>query len=100
MKWESLGNNPEKPHMMDLVRPGLKWAYKYYARMDYTPTYIIVMHKPIHPQSRFQISNDHIQSSTPSIRMSWILHHWDENYITTAETQIQEIVSLFTLTMP
>src|SRR5712672_1137275 len=63
-KWESLGNNPEKPYMMDLVRPGLKWAYKYYARMDYTPTYIITMCKPIHPQSRFQISNDHIQSST------------------------------------
>jgi len=63
-KWESLGNNPEKPHMMDLVRPGLKWAYKYYAQMDYTPTYIIAMRKPIHPQSRFQISNNHIQSST------------------------------------
>ena len=32
--------------------------------------------------------------------MLWILRHWDENYITTAETQIQEIVSLFTLMMP
>jgi len=69
-KWESLGNNPEKPHMMDLVRPGLKWAYKYYARMDYmwrTCYYSRVVHSCTRWKWGHNLESSNGQSQTVTI---------------------------------
>jgi len=41
--WEILGkNHPELARFTDI---GLKWAVKYYERMDLLKAYIVAMHK-------------------------------------------------------
>src|SRR6266576_3816504 len=45
-KWEKI--IWEHPHLGQLVRPELNWAYKYYGQMDCTRAYIISMHQQIH----------------------------------------------------
>jgi len=42
-KWEKLAD--DNPHLEELIRPGLKWAEKYYSCMDCTSAYIITMRK-------------------------------------------------------
>ena len=39
-KWEEMEGHTRLKH---LVQPGLKWAYKYYKRMDHTRAYVVTM---------------------------------------------------------
>lgn len=43
--WEKLGR--DYPRFKNVVKNGLYWAYKYYARMDRTQAYIVAMCKLI-----------------------------------------------------
>lgn len=54
----------KQPRLKQLVKPGLDWACKYYARMDRTRAYTIAMRKQVRSQSGFQTSNGHIQFLT------------------------------------
>jgi hypothetical protein len=40
--WEQL--SAKNNELVQLVKPGLDLAYKYYGRMDRSPSYIIAMH--------------------------------------------------------
>ena len=42
-KWKKLAK--ENKHLVEFIQPGLDMVYKYYDRMDYTSTYIIMMCK-------------------------------------------------------
>jgi hypothetical protein len=42
-RWEQLGK--DHSHLKPMIKPGLDWAYGYYARMDRTRGYIIAMCK-------------------------------------------------------
>lgn len=44
-RWETLSNNTANPQLKELIKPGLDYANKYYARMDLTKAYIIAMGK-------------------------------------------------------
>lgn len=44
-RWEKL--SMDHPHLKDLIKPGLDWAYMYYRRMDRTKAYIIAMCKQL-----------------------------------------------------
>jgi hypothetical protein len=43
IKWETLARN--KTRLAPLIDEGLKWAYKYYQRMDLTDAYVVAMCK-------------------------------------------------------
>jgi hypothetical protein len=42
-KWETLME--DRPNLARFIKPGLNWAYMYYARMDRTRAYIIALCK-------------------------------------------------------
>ncbi len=42
-RWEKASK--DHPHLKDIIKPGLDWAYLYYKRMDRTRAYIIAMCK-------------------------------------------------------
>jgi hypothetical protein len=89
-EWEKLG----KQHR--ILRPwtqiGLRWATKYYIRMDDTEVYVISMCKFEHHCS----AADADLNSTvlnPSIRFSWIEAQWEPKYIQSSREIILKRVS-------
>ena len=88
-RWEKLMT--EHPHLKHLFKPGLDLAYEYYTRMDHTRAYIVAMCKCnwIVLQRNIMIWSAVLN---PSIRMSLIRSHWDQDYIKQAEEKIRETV--------
>lgn len=41
--WEKLAKKPENQHLAPAINVGLKFAYKYYNKMDDTSAYIVAM---------------------------------------------------------
>ncbi|KIL54933.1 hypothetical protein M378DRAFT_182369 [Amanita muscaria Koide BX008] len=74
--WETLG--AKHPPLKRYTEIGLKWATKYYRRMDNTKAYVIAMFL------------------NPSFRMAWITSHWDEKYIRQATKTIKETICTLT----
>jgi hypothetical protein len=70
---------------------GLRWATKYYIRMDDTDVYVIAMCKILVilllcRQLRLTVLN-------PAIRLSWIRSQWETRYIQRSEEIILDLVS-------
>lgn len=43
MSWEKLAKKPENQHLASAINTGLKFAYKYYRKMDDTSAYMVTM---------------------------------------------------------
>jgi hypothetical protein len=41
--WEKLAKKPENKHLAPAIKVGLKFAYKYYKKMDDTIAYVLAM---------------------------------------------------------
>jgi hypothetical protein len=54
--WEKMCR--EHTHLEKYIRPGLEWAYRYYARMDRTGAYMITMRKQNFRTKIVIIAND------------------------------------------
>ncbi|KIL55152.1 hypothetical protein M378DRAFT_91340 [Amanita muscaria Koide BX008] len=78
--WETLG--AKHPPLKRYTEIGLKWATKYYRRMDSTKAYVIAMFL------------------NPSFRMAWITSHWDERYIQQATRTIKETMAKYRQRLP
>ncbi|OJA12309.1 hypothetical protein AZE42_10247 [Rhizopogon vesiculosus] len=62
------------PHLKPFIDVGLKWAEKYYKRMDDTCAYVVAMFVD------------------PSIQMNWVKACWEKAWIRDAEKKIIELV--------
>ncbi|OBZ73092.1 Zinc finger BED domain-containing protein 4 [Grifola frondosa] len=71
-RWEKLGKKAW--HLTDV---GLKWAAKYYSRMDGTPAYIIAM------------------LLNPAVKLSWIHEHWEDGWIEDAIEKIKTTMATY-----
>lgn len=91
-KWEKLGENFN--NLKPLTDIGLKWAKKYYNRMDDTWAYIIAMCKSFF----FSYLCIFLTYSTlvinPCIHFSWIKREWNNNFIRHAKKVILETVHI------
>ena len=89
--WENLAN--KKQHLKRYINIGLEWATKYYAKMDNTCAYIIMMCE--YRSTLHFVDHDLfiIVVLNPSIKLTWIREHWEEEYIVDAEEKIWLIVS-------
>ena len=89
--WENLAN--KKQHLKRYINIGLEWATKYYVKMDNTCAYIIVMCE--YCSTLYFVDHDLfiIVVLNPSIKLTWIWEHWEEEYIVDAEEKVQLIVS-------
>jgi len=70
--WEQLAE--KIPRLKPFINEGLKWAFKYYERMDRTDAYVVAM-----------IIN-------PAVRTSWIKKHWGADWLEKAETTFRDLM--------
>lgn len=89
-QWERL--RTKYPELAPWVDIGLKWAKKYYDRMDDTDAYVIAMCEFL-PNSLFNLNNRFIAVLNPCLRFEWITCHWEEDRIKHAKTLIIDTVS-------
>lgn len=87
--WEELQDN--EPRLRPWLDVGLRWATKYYNRMDDTIAYVVAMRTCL-----LAVIIPGLKSSfsvvEPSIRMSWIEDHWDEAYIKRSKKVVLDLV--------
>ena len=91
MVWENLTN--KKQDLKRYINIGLEWATKYYAKMDNTRAYIIAMCE--YRLTLYFVDHDLfiIVVLNPSIKLTWIWEHWEEEYIVDVEEKVRLIVS-------
>jgi hypothetical protein len=92
-RWEKL--RTKYPELKPWVDVGLKWAEKYYTRMDDTDAYVVAMCKLL-PSSLFnlELTTDLLLPVlNPCIRFEWMTRHWGGSYIRRAKTLIINLVS-------
>ena len=93
-QWERLGE--EHPELRYWTRIGLRWARKYYTRMDDTDAYVIAMGRS--PFSNYSDTGSHYANSppivlNPAIRFSWIQCEWESTYIQRSKKIMLDLVS-------
>lgn len=93
-KWDKLAI--AKPRLKPWIDEGLKWATKYYRRLDLSDAYVVGMCKFCFTHDRSITLNTWIVIN-PSVRFSWIEKNWDEKYKKHAVTTIKTLVSIATL---
>ncbi|KIK16439.1 hypothetical protein PISMIDRAFT_113345, partial [Pisolithus microcarpus 441] len=78
--WETLGETDV------CLRPwtdvGLKWAVEYYQQMDNTRAYVISMFVD------------------PTIRLSWIVNYWEDEYVASAERMLLQLMHEYRQKLP
>lgn len=88
--WEGLRDSQVR--LKPWLNIGLKWALKYYSRMDDTTAHVIAMRTlSYHIFKNTNLANFSTVVE-PSIRMSWIEDHWGDDYIHTAKNTIFDMV--------
>ena len=70
--WEQLAE--KIPRLKPFIDEGLKWAFKYYERMDRTDAYIVAM------------------TINPAVRTSWIKKHWGADCLEKAEITFRDLM--------
>ena len=93
-KWEQLGE--EHPDLQYWTRIGLRWARKYYNRMDDTDAYVIAMGRSLF--SDYSVTESHYANLlsivlNPAICFSWIQREWDSTYIQRSKKIMLDLVS-------
>ena len=89
---ETLGKKHE------LLRPwtsvALKWAYKYYRRMDDNDVYVVTMCECLNiTPATNSLTLTQPTVLNPTIRYSWIEKHWEGEYPAMAKKMILNAVS-------
>jgi len=96
--WERLAEKNQ--HLEPAIKVGLKFAYKYYKRMDGTDAYVVSMCESnifYLGESRQSTNISVILVLHPGIRVSWMCEHWEAKYFKKAESTIKKLVSHFTM---
>lgn len=88
-EWEKLGER--HPILKPWTQIGLRWATKYYIRMDETSAYVVTMCK-FNSQVTTLLLTFHLVLN-PAMRVSWIEEQWDTKYIQSAKAIVLELVS-------
>ena len=78
------------------VNIGLRWATKYYVRMDDTEAYVVTMCK-VSNLTGHHLLLTLILVLNPAIRMSWIQNQWEAKYIRSSRDIILKLVSTTSL---
>jgi hypothetical protein len=89
--WEEMGD--KHPHLKPFLDEGLKFAKKYYRRMDRSRAYTIAMCECPHcyqDTPGFFL----LIVLNPCIRLTWIKKHWGDDYLHGAEDMLKALVSL------
>jgi hypothetical protein len=84
------------PRLKPFIDVGLRWATKYYKRMDNTKAYVIAMCKFT---CEFTIDKllmlRFCTVVDPSVRLDWVKRYWDKIWIEDAEETIIKLVGYF-----
>lgn len=94
-KWESLAR--KRPSLKPIIDEGLHWATKYYIRMDKTNAYIIGMCKSFLRYLTVLLLANFFLVINPTVRLSWIVNNWEEEWRNKAIDQIKTLVSLIVI---
>jgi len=78
--WEKLKESQK--NLAPAIDIGLKYAYKYYERMDKTSAYVVALF--LHP----------------GVRMSWVREYWDPEWSKDAEKKIKELMKQYKKSTP
>ena len=89
-KWETLA--AKRVWLKPFIDEGLRWAKKYYVRLDNTTAYIVAMCKCISIMRTSLIINFSFLVVNPSIRTSWITNNWEDVWKEDAIRQIKNLV--------
>ena len=98
--WEKLAERNQ--HLAPAINVGLKFAYKYYKKMDDTSAYMVAMCESNYLKYILSL-RAHWQSTKsgvilvlhPGIRVSWMREHWEAKYFKKAESTLKKLVSYF-----
>ena len=87
--WEKLAKKNQ--HLAPAIKVGLKFAYKYYNKMDDTSAYMVAMCESY----LFYLSTttNFILVLHPGIHVSWMREHWESQYFKKAESTLKKLVS-------
>jgi hypothetical protein len=93
-EWENYGKQHKTLRLWTEI--GLRWATKYYIRMDDTDAYVVTMCQSSNRCLLLRWSNLRLDSTVlnPAKRFSWIEAEWDPPYIEDAKETILKLVRL------
>jgi hypothetical protein len=90
-RWDVLVE--KRPWLKPYIDEGLKWAKKYYIRMDQTSAYIIGMCKLSDRLRCFVLIVPLVIN--PAVRLSWINNNWEDEWKDKAIVVIKSVVRHF-----